>query len=303
MPPRTPQPGSPLRGKSGALLGAHMSIAGGMVEAVTRARSVEATALQVFVKSANQWAARPFAPGEEDAFRRAASDTGLARATVAHASYLINLASPDQALWKRSTEALGIELARCEALGIEALIVHPGAHMGAGEEAGLDRVVQALDRLLVPQRGQPPGRAAVLLEVTAGQGSCLGARFEHLGHVLARVAVPERVGICFDTCHALAAGYEFRDRVSYEETMQALDSAVGLDRLRAFHLNDSKTGLGSRRDRHEHIGRGEVGLEAFRLILNDPRFRGVPKLLETPKGDDLAEDRTNLGVLRSLVAH
>jgi len=280
-----------------------MSIAGGMAMAVTRARSVEATALQVFVKSANQWAARPLASGEADAFRRAVSDGGLDAATVAHASYLINLASPEDGLWKRSIEALGVELARCDALGIEGLIVHPGAHMGAGEEAGLERIVKALDRLLVPRRGAAAGRAAVLLEVTAGQGSCLGARFEHLGHVLARVQVPERVGICFDTCHALAAGYEFRDRHSYAETMRALDSAVGLGRVRAFHLNDSKTGLGSRRDRHEHIGRGEVGLEAFRLILNDRRFHGVPKLLETPKGDDLAEDRANLGVLRSLVAH
>lgn len=284
------------------LLGAHMSIAGGMVEAVARARSVDATALQVFVKSSNQWAARPFAPGEPEAFRRAAAEEGLEGATIAHASYLVNLASPDAALWERSVTALGIELERCDALGIEGLVVHPGAHMGAGEEAGLARVTRALDRLLkAPRRGAAGGRAAVLLEITAGQGTTLGCRFEQLGFVLESVSVPERVGICFDTCHALSAGYEFRDAASYRATMKALDKSVGLDRIRAFHLNDSKTSLGSRRDRHQHIGQGEVGLEAFRLILNDRRFRAVPKVLETPKGDDLAEDRTNLGILRSLV--
>jgi len=289
----------PARGVEPALrLGAHMSIAGGMPESVVRARAVEATALQVFVKSSNQWAARPFADGEAAAFRRAAEEAGLARHVIAHASYLVNLASPDDALWERSVAALGEELSRCGALGIVSLVVHPGAHMGAGEEAGLRRVTAALDRVLALGNGEGP---SVLLEITAGQGSCLGATFEQLAWVLERARRGERLGVCFDTCHALAAGYEFRDARSYRETMGRLDETVGLERVQALHLNDSKNGIGSRKDRHAHIGEGEVGLEAFRLLLNDPRFRGVPMVLETPKGDDLEEDRVNLRVLRGLV--
>ncbi len=273
-----------------------MSITGGMARAVARARAVGATALQVFVKNANQWSARPFAPGEVEQFRAAVSDAGLSRHTIAHASYLVNLASPDGALWKRSVEGLGVELARCEILGIGALVVHPGAHMGTGEEAGLERVVAALDRLTA--RG---GAVSILLETTAGQGSCLGSTFEQLAFVLARARNAGRLGVCLDTCHALAAGYEFRDARAYGDTLRSIDRTVGLERVRAIHVNDSVTGLGSRRDRHAHIGRGAVGLEAFRLLLNDRRFREVPMVLETHKGDDLAEDRMNLGVLRSLV--
>ncbi len=279
-----------------------MSVAGGMPEAVRRAREVGATALQVFVKSSNQWAARRFLPGETEAFREASEAAGIARHTLAHASYLINLASPDESLWTRSVEALGEEMQRCCALGIPLLVVHPGAHVGSGEAAGLARIVQALDRLLAPASGT--GRAAgvrILLEITAGQGSALGSRFEELAWVIERAKRPDRIGVCFDTCHALAAGYEFRDARSYRETMRRVERTVGIERVLAFHLNDSRTGLGSRRDRHAHIGRGEVGLEAFRLILNDRRFRRLPMVLETPKGDDLAEDRVNLAVLRSLI--
>jgi len=302
MPRRSSAPEKTRSLGSSPRLGAHMSIAGGMTEAVTRALAVEATALQVFVKTPNQWAARAFLPGEPDAFRRAVADGGLDGATVAHASYLVNLASPDETLWERSIAALAEELQRCDVLGIPGLVVHPGAHMGTGEDAGVERVAQAIDRLFNPKGGLcSKGSAAVLLEVTAGQGSTLGAKFEHLGALLEKAVVPERLGICFDTCHALAAGYEFRDAASYAQTMKTLDGSVGLERIRAFHLNDSKLGLGSRRDRHEHIGKGELGLEPFRLILNDPRFRAVPMVLETPKGDDLAEDRVNLKLLRSLI--
>jgi deoxyribonuclease-4 len=199
-------------------------------------------------------------------------------------------------LWARSVAALAEEMDRCAALGIGDLVVHPGAHMGAGEAAGLRRVLRALDRLTARR-----GPTRVLLEITAGQGTVLGARFEHLGGLLRAAARPARLGVCFDTCHALAAGYEFRDRAAYRRTMALLDRHVGLERVRAFHLNDSQAGLGSRRDRHAHIGSGEIGLEAFRCIVNDPRFRDVPKILETPKGDDLAEDRRNLSVLRDLL--
>ena len=284
---------------TGPRLGAHMSIAGGFPQAILRAREVEATALQVFVKSSNQWAARPFAPGEVEAYREASREAGLDRHTMAHASYLINLASPDTALWEKSVTAFRVELDRCEALGIRWLVVHPGAHVGSGVAAGIARVAEALDRALPKAREHAAG---VLLETTAGQGTTLGARFEELGEILKIAQHPEHVGICFDTCHVLAAGYEFRSASAYADAMAALDRAVGLDRLRGFHLNDSKGDLGCRRDRHEHIGKGKVGLEAFRLILEDPRFRDLPMVIETEKGDDLAEDKVNLGVLRSVVA-
>jgi len=274
-----------------------MSIAGGMPQAIARARSVEATALQVFVKSANQWAARPFAAGEVEAYRRAALDADLARHTIAHASYLINLASPADALWEKSIASFALELSRCRELSIPWLVVHPGSHVGSGVERGLARVAAALDRVLA----EVPEGVGVLLEITAGQGAHLGSRFEELAEMLRVTKRSDRVGVCFDTCHALAAGYEFRDPASYASMMKAFDSAVGLDRLLGFHLNDSKGALGSRVDRHEHIGRGQVGLEGFRPILTDPRFADVPMVLETDKGDDLAEDRVNLGALRSLV--
>lgn len=282
---------------NGPRLGAHMSIAGGLPQVIVRARAVEATALQVFVKSSNQWAARPFAPGEVEAYREASRDAGLDRHTLAHASYLINLASPDDALWEKSIAAIRVELDRCDALGIPWLVVHPGAHVGSGVPSGIERVAEALHRTL-PQTGQGAG---VLLETTAGQGSTLGARFEELGEILKAANHPERVGICFDTCHVLAAGYEFRSAPAYAETMTALDRAVGLDRLLGVHLNDSKGDLGCRRDRHEHIGKGKVGLEAFRLILADSRLRDIPMVLETEKGEDLEEDRVNLSVLRSVL--
>jgi deoxyribonuclease-4 len=279
-------------------LGAHMSIAGGMPEAVARAVSVEATALQVFVKSSNQWAARPFAEGEIDAYRTAARKAALHEHTLAHASYLINLASPDPALWEKSVTAFTVELDRCEQLGIPWLVVHPGSHVGTGAAEGIKRIAAALDRALVEGGGREAG---VLLEITAGQGSTLGASFAELGEMLRLTKRKQRVGICFDTCHALAAGYEFRTAEAYAQMMSELDREVGLARLRAFHLNDSKTDRGSRRDRHEHIGKGCVGLPAFRLILTDPRLRDVPMVIETDKADDLAEDRMNLSALRSVL--
>ncbi len=279
-------------------LGAHMSIAGGFPEAVARARAVDATALQVFVKSSNQWAARPFAAGEVEAFRAASREAGLLRHTLAHASYLINLASPDDVLWEKSVAAMIIELARCAELGIPWLVVHPGAHVGSGIDAGIARVGLAIDHVLADKATKDAG---VLLETTAGQGSTLGSRFEELGAILNATRPSDRLGICFDTCHVLAAGYEFRSAPAYAKTIAALDAAVGLHRLHGFHLNDSEGDLACRKDRHEHIGKGFVGLEGFRLILTDPRFFDVAMVLETEKGDDLAEDRVNLATLRSLV--
>jgi len=280
-------------------LGAHMSIAGGMPQALGRALSVEATALAVFVKSSNQWRARPLAPDEVETYRRESRTARLDRHTLGHASYLVNVASPDPALWEKSTAALGDELARCAQLGIPWLVVHPGSHVGQGADAGMTRIAKALQQVLArPETGE----AGILLENTAGQGSALGGTLEELATILARAEDAPRLGVCLDTCHALAAGYELRNEASYGAFVTAVDRAVGLSRVKGFHLNDSKCDLGSRLDRHEHIGRGRLGLEPFRLLLNDRRFEDVPMVLETPKGDDLAEDRVNLEVLRSLVA-
>ncbi len=275
-----------------------MSIAGGLRRAVDRAVAVDARALQVFVKSARQWKPRPLEPDEIVAFREAVAAQDLQTQLLAHATYLINIASPDGHIWKRSVDALAVELDRCASLGIPWLVLHPGSHVGSGEAAGLSRVAEAMDRVLEPRDDD----VGILLEITAGQGTNLGCRFEHIAAIFADAKSDEKLGVCFDTCHALAAGYEFRDARSYRRMKREFDSSIGLDRIRAFHLNDSKFGLGSRRDRHEHIGRGEVGLEAFRLILNDRKFRNVPMVLETPKGDDLEEDRVNLAVLKGMIA-
>jgi len=282
-----------------------MSIAGGFPRALDRAAEVQAGALQVFLKSARRWEAKPLCRDEAAAFRRRLEQSGLGPYTLAHSSYLINLASPQRDLRERSIRALRDEVERCDLLGIPYLVLHPGSHMGAGERIGLDRVASALDRVLLPfrtaRRGPEPA-VNVLLEVTAGQGTNLGYRFEHLQRLLGRSRCEKRLGICFDTCHALAAGYDLRDETSYAATFSVLERTVGLDRLRAFHVNDSAGALGSRIDRHQHIGRGEIGLEGFRLLMNDPRFRDLPMVLETPKqGRDLEDDRANLAALRALV--
>jgi len=275
-----------------------MSVQGGLPRALDRAREVDATALQVFVKSARQWAARPPSPEEAERFREGLAADGLERHTLAHASYLINLASPDDSILHRSIEALSDEVERCEVFGIPFLVLHPGAHVGSGEQAGLNRVARSLDRVL--GRRSRRGAVVILLENTAGQGSNLGHRFEQLGQLLEQTRAADRLGVCFDTCHALAAGYELDSARSYRSTMDQLDRTVGLSRVLAFHLNDSKFGVGSRKDRHEHIGQGFVGLEGFRRILRDRRFDDVPMVTETPKGVDLVEDRRNLATLRSL---
>jgi len=276
-----------------------MSIAGGMEQAVERACRVEATALQIFVKSSNQWAARPFTDGEAERFRLANREADLTRFTMAHTSYLINLASPKPDLLERSRAALGIELDRCAELGVPSLVLHPGSHVGQGEEAGLEAVAASLDAVLGARAGDDEG--IILLETTAGQGTNLGSSFEQLAAILDMAACRDRLGVCIDTCHLLAAGYEFRDPESFRELMHQFDEIIGLQRLRGVHLNDSKTDLGSRKDRHDHIGDGFVGLDGFRSFMNDRRFRDIPMVLETPKGEDLAEDSHNLDVLRGLV--
>lgn len=278
-------------------LGAHESISGGLYKAFDRARSVGCDALQIFVKSNRSWAVKPLTEEDIARFKAKAEETGI-QPVVAHTSYLLNLGTPDDTLWKRSRDTLIVELERCEALGVPYLVLHPGSHVGTGEEVGLAQVAQALGEV---HAATPGFRAQILLETTAGQGTNLGYRFEHLGWLLEHTPTGERLGVCLDTCHVFAAGYELRTPDGYAATMEAFDRAVGLGRLKALHLNDSKGDLGSRKDRHEHIGKGYIGLEGFRHVLNDSRLANLPGLLETPKSDDLHEDRENLAVLRSLV--
>jgi deoxyribonuclease-4 len=277
-------------------LGAHMSIAGGVDQALYRGQEVGCQAVQIFTKQPNRWAARPFSAEEIARFQEARRATGIAP-VFAHDAYLINLASPEEALWEQSVQAFQVEVERAQALELPYLVTHAGAHRGAGVEEGLRRIVEALDH--VGER--TTGEVMVLLETTAGQGGYLCYRFEHIAWIIAHARCPERLGVCFDTCHVFAAGYELRTRQGYEETFHQLEAIVGLERVKAFHLNDSLKGLGSRVDRHTHIGQGQLGLEPFRFLLNDPRFRDHPMVLETPKGPEMEEDRQNLAVLRGLL--
>lgn len=281
------------------LFGAHMSIAGGYHRALLAAQDQGCASVQLFTKSSNQWRAKDITTEEAQTFRQVLRRTGL-RQTMAHDSYLINLASPNPDLYRRSLEAFVVEVQRAELLGLRYLVTHPGAHLDSGEEEGLARVAGALDEVW---RRCPAARVRVLLETTAGQGSCLGHRFEHLARILALVAEPKRYGVCFDTCHVFAAGYGLAPEREYQATLRAFDKVIGLSRLRAFHVNDSLKPQGSRVDRHAHIGQGALGLEPFRFLVNDPRFRNRPMVLETPKeaadGSDM--DAINLSVLRGLM--
>jgi deoxyribonuclease IV len=276
--------------------GAHMSIAGGVDKAFDRAEKAGCDSLQVFTKNSNQWNAKPFDDATLEAWKQREAETGI-WPVVAHDSYLINLASPKDDLWEKSIDAFGIELQRCDQLGIRYLVTHPGSHTGSGEEAGLARVSEALNRL---HNEIPDLDVITLLETTAGQGTNLGASFEHLATITGGVEDKNRVGYCLDTCHIFAAGYDFRTPEQYAETMEQFDELLGIDRLFAIHLNDSKNDLGARKDRHEHIGQGFIGLEGFRQFVNDSRLADVPGLLETKKSEDLSEDIENLATLRGL---
>ncbi len=278
------------------LLGAHMSIEGGTPLALERARRVGATALQIFVKNNNRWVGKTITDEEAREFRESGQISRL-RSMVAHNSYLINLASPDPVLWRRSIEAMLDELDRCRRLGLSHLVTHPGAHVGEGEEWGVRRVAAALDQV---RESSPDNSVHVALEVTAGQGTNLGYRFSHLRDIIGDCRYPEWVDVCLDTCHVFAAGYDFRDRQGYDAMMGEFDAMMGLDKLRVIHVNDSKRELGSRVDRHDHIGKGRIGLAGFGWIMRDPRLSHIPKILETPKGKDLKEDRRNLRILRKL---
>ena len=287
-------------------LGAHLSIAGGLPRAVDRAEASGCAALQIFTKSAGQWRARELPPEEIALFKRRVRQTGL-RPVVAHNSYLINLAAADAALREKSIEALRDELDRAEALGLDGLVMHPGSFTSGTESAGLRMIAEGLAQIF---EERPEARTRVLLEHTAGQGTNLGHRFEHLAEIIQRLNGSRRVGVCLDTCHLIASGYDITSDKGYEETFRQFGRIVGFSRLKVFHVNDSKKPCGSRVDRHEHIGKGCLGLEPFRRILNDPRFAKLPMLLETPKLDTPESrrksdvdplDRMNLNVLRGLL--
>jgi len=279
---------------TGPLLGAHVPVSGGLEKAAANARAIGAEAIQIFTRNQVQWAARPVADEEARGFAQAMAGSGVAL-VVAHGSYLVNLASPDEALLRGSRDAFFAELQRCAALGIPYLVFHPGAHLGAGEDAGVRAVARSLDEVLGRDRalGVMP-----LLEVTAGQGTSLGHRFEHLAEILSRSRHGDRLGVCLDTCHLFAAGHDIASPRGYEATLRDLDRTLGMARVRAVHLNDAKKGLGSRLDRHAPVGEGCLGLPAFRRLVNDSRFRGVPMVVETP--GPLARWKRKLQLLKRL---
>ena len=278
------------------LIGAHMSIRGGASIAIERARSIGCTAMQVFVKNNMQWFARPLTREEIRAFLNHIQRGELLSA-FGHANYLINLATTNPRFHANSIRALAEELVRADQLELPFLVMHPGAHLGAGEKAGLKKISDSIDEVF---RKIPKVKTKIALEITAGQGSCIGHRFEHLAHIIANAREPERLCVCVDTAHLFAAGYEINSESGVRKTFREFDRIIGRDRLIAIHVNDSKTPRGSRVDRHEHIGKGRIGLEAFRFIMRSPRFRKIPKVLETPKGKDLAEDVVNLKTLQRL---
>jgi len=279
-------------------LGAHMSVAGGFAKAFARGESIGCETMQIFVTNPNRWQASLLADEEVAQFRQAASVSPI-KPVIAHDMYLINLCSSDNALWEKSVCAFQDELERAERLGCCCVVMHPGAHMGAGEEAGLQRLVDALDRL---RDAMPDLQVKVALETTAGQGTNIGYRFEHLAEVIARVQDARWLTVCLDTCHVFAAGYELRTAAGYAETWRQFDDILGIERLQLIHMNDAKSELGSHVDRHEHIGDGKLGAAAFRQIVNDPRLAHLPMILETPQMSDLDIAKRDLDALRSLIA-
>lgn len=278
----------------GDLIGAHISTKGGLHTVFERASVINATALALFAKNSNQWKGKVMTDDDVALFAK----TRNVQPIVTHASYLINLATTNADFHQKSIAAMIDELDRAERLGIHAVVLHPGAHLGAGVDDGIDQIARSLDRI---HAKIPNHRVITLLETAAGQGSCLGCTFEELGRIIELVDEKKRVGICIDTCHIFAAGYDIRTRDGYERAIGEIEEHVGVENVGAFHLNDSKKPLGSRVDRHEHIGEGAIGLDAFGFVLNDERFRRIPKLLETPKKVEHESDRKNLATLRALL--
>jgi len=287
----------PLKKNPVHWLGAHMSIAGGLPKAVERGRAAGCGVLQVFTQNSNQWRGKRITDSDASLFREKWEESGI-KEIVSHDIYLINLAAAPGETRDKSMAGFLEEMERCARLGIGKIVMHPGAHLGEGEETGISRIVEAFDTLFQQARDFT---GIVLLETTAGQGTNIGYRFEHLREIRDRSDFPDRFGVCFDTCHTFAAGYDITTREGYDSVFGEFDRVLGLENLRGFHFNDSKKGLNCRVDRHEHIGRGAMGLEGFRFLMNDQRFSGIPKILETPKGDNDEMDAINLKTLRDLV--
>lgn len=281
------------------IFGSHLSIAGGYFKAVRTAADLGLDAVQLFTKNNNQWKGKPLTDQDAQLFQLALQETGI-RHPVSHASYLINLASPDQELRKKSVEAMVVEIQRADQLGIPYVIFHPGAYTTSSESEGLDAIIESINKIHARTSDL---QTHPLLENTAGQGSNLGWKFEHLQIIIDGVKQPSRLGVCIDTCHAFAAGYPMSTQAEFKQTVNQMKNTFGLDKIKAIHLNDSKKPLGSRRDRHEHIGEGEMGLEPFRYLLNDRRFSKIPMYLETEKGkrDGVELDIINLATLKSLI--
>jgi len=280
------------------IFGAHESIAGGVSNAIERGKKATCDTIQIFNKSNNQWRAKKLEEKELDKYFQAIEETGVTVAT-SHTSYLINIASPNEELNQKSYYALKEEMERCELLKIPNLVIHPGSHTGSGEETGLNKIADSINKLFAELDSH--NQVNLLLETTAGQGTNLGYTFEQLSYIIDKVEHNEKLGVCLDTCHIFAAGYPLVEPKDYKKTMEKFDEVIGLDRLKIIHINDSKKEFGSKKDRHEHIGKGFIGLDGFRNIVNDRRLKKIPMILETPKGEDLAEDIENLRVLRSLI--
>ncbi len=279
------------------LLGAHMSIAGGVDKAIERGQTIGCTAVQIFVKNNNQWFNKPLDEGQIERFLKLRKETGIF--VFAHTGYLINLGTQNPDNHEKSVKSLLEEFEKSEQLKLPFIVLHPGSYGESNEEAGIERVAQSIDQIFRATAGY---KVKLALETTAGQGSALGYKFEHFARWFDLVKEPGRLGVCVDTCHVFAAGYDLKSPEGYKETWEKFDKLIGCDKLLGFHLNDSKKGLGSHVDRHEHIGRGELGLEPFRYLLNDKRFKSLPMALETPKDPDLKQDVENLAVLKSLIA-
>ncbi len=278
-------------------LGSHMSIAGGVFNAVRHGASAGCDVVQIFTRQPNQWRAKPLTDEEVSLFLSEQKETGVT-AACAHNSYLINLASPNDDLWEKSYASMKEEYERCDTLKLPNIVMHPGSHVGSGEEAGLKRIGRALNRLLSEL---PNIKTVVCLEITAGQGTNLGYKFEHLAAVIDMVEDKNRIGVCLDSCHMFGAGYAMQTEKEYKATMKNFNNLIGYKYLNVFHLNDSIRPFGQRKDRHEHIGKGMMGIEPFRFIMNDSRLRRVPMILETSKGSDYKEDIENMKTLRSLI--
>ena len=281
------------------LIGAHFSIAGGLHKALLTAQRYRCTAVQIFTKNATTWKERIITQEESDLFRKVRGQTGV-KAVASHASYLINLASPEERKHDMSKQAFACELKRSAMLDIPYVVLHPGSHMGTGEETGLARIAEAINQVF--DHVSPSG-TRLLLETTAGQGSNLGYTFEQLAFLIKSIRDKDRVGVCLDTCHVFAAGYDIRTPKTYNKTMEEFDTVIGLSNLYLIHVNDSRNELGSRKDRHEHIGKGFIGPDAFAEIMNDTRLEDIPKILETPKGDGKTDyDAINLKALRDFIS-